>query len=157
MKLALYLHDKNQKIMSFSDLFDSEFKSRNKGHFSAIVRVALADGIVVPEEKAFLDKLAAKLEITDSEYVEILDNPTKYPINPPYLYSQRLERLYDLARMVHVDHHLGDKQDVLLRRIALALGFTPGNANYIVDKALSLIDQKVDADTFMYEMEHMNK
>jgi len=143
--------------MSFSDLFDSEFKSRNKGHFSAIVRVALADGIVAPEEKTFLDKLAGKLEISDLEYEEILENPLKYPINPPYLYSQRLERLYDLARMVHIDHHLGDKQDVLLRRIALALGFTPGNVNHIVNKALSLIDKKVDAETFMYEMEHMNK
>ncbi|HRN44626.1 MAG TPA: TerB family tellurite resistance protein, partial [Flavobacterium sp.] len=29
--------------MSFSDLFDSEFKQRNKSHFSAIVRVALTD------------------------------------------------------------------------------------------------------------------
>jgi len=143
--------------MSFSDLFDSEFKSRNKGHFSAIVRVALADGIVTAEEQAFLDKLAGKLEISKGEYDEILDNPTKYPINPPYLYSQRLERLYDLARMVHVDHHLGDKQDVLLRRIALALGFTPGNVNHIVNKALSLIDEKVDSEVFMYEMEHMNK
>ena len=143
--------------MSFSDLFDSEFKNRNKGHFSAIVRVALADGIVAPEEKTFLDKLAGKLEISDLEYEEILENPLKYPINPPYLYSQRLERLYDLARMVHIDHHLGDKQDVLLRRIALALGFTPGNVNHIVNKALSLIDKKVDAETFMYEMEHMNK
>ena len=143
--------------MSFSDLFDSEFKSRNKGHFSAIVRVALADGIVAPEEKTFLDKLAGKLEISDLEYEEILENPLKYPINPPYLYSQRLERLYDLARMVHIDHHLGDKQDVLLRRIALALGFTPGNVNHIVNKALSLIDKKVDSETFMYEMEHMNK
>lgn len=143
--------------MSFSDLFDSEFKSRNKGHFSAIVRVALADGVVAPEEKAFLDKLASKLEISDLEYEEILENPLKYPINPPYLYSQRLERLYDLARMVHIDHHLGDKQDVLLRRIALALGFTPGNVNHIVNKALSLIDKKVDAEVFMYEMEHMNK
>ena len=143
--------------MSFSDLFDSEFKSRNRGHFSAIVRVALADGIIVPEEKTFLDKLAGKLEISDSEYEEILENPTKYPINPPYLYSERLERLYDLARMVHVDHHLGDKQDLLLRRIGLALGFTPGNVNYIIDKAMSLIDQKVDSETFLYEMEHMNK
>jgi len=143
--------------MSFSDLFDSEFKSRNKGHFSAIVRVALADGVVAPEEKAFLDKLAAKLEISDLEYEEILENPLRYPINPPYLYSQRLERLYDLARMVHIDHHLGDKQDVLLKRIALALGFTPGNVNHIVNKALSLVDKKVDSETFMYEMEHMNK
>jgi hypothetical protein len=143
--------------MSFSDLFDSEFKSRNKGHFSAIVRVAIADGVVIPEEKAFLDKLAGKLEISAAEYEEILENPLKYPINPPYSYAQRLERLYDLARMVHVDHHLGDKQDVLLRKFGLALGFTPGNVNYIIDKALSLLDQKVDLDTFTYEMQHMNK
>ncbi len=143
--------------MSFSDLFDSEFKTRNKGHFSAIVRVALADGVVHPEEKVFLDKLAHKLEINQEEYEEILENPLKYPINPPYLYSQRLERLYDLGRMVHIDHQLGDKQDVLLRKFALALGFTPGNVNYIVNKAMFLIDRKVDPEEFMYEMEHMNK
>ena len=143
--------------MSFSDLFDSEFKSRNKGHFSAIVRVALADGTVSKEEKAFLEKLATKLEITSSEYEEIVENPLKYPINPPYLYSQRIDRLYDLGRMVHTEHHLGDKQDILLRKFAIALGFTPGNVNYIVDKALSLIDKKVDSETFFYEMEHMNK
>lgn len=143
--------------MSISDLFDSEFKSRNKGHFSAIVRVALADGSITPEEKAFLDKLAGKLEISEAEYNEILENPLKYPINPPYLHTQRLERLYDLARMVHVDHQLGDKQDKLLKKFGLALGFTPSNVNYIVDKALTLIDQKVDSDTFVYEMTHMNK
>ncbi|MBC7641617.1 MAG: TerB family tellurite resistance protein [Flavobacterium sp.] len=143
--------------MSFSDLFDSEFKNRNKGHFSAIVRVALADDIVNPEEKLFLDKLASRLEISDAEYSEILENPLKYPINPPYLHAQRLERLYDLSRMVHVDHHLGDKQDILLKKFGLALGFTPSNVNYIVDKALSLIDLKVDSDTFLFEMEHMNK
>jgi len=143
--------------MPISDLFDSEFKIRNRGHFSAIVRVAVADGKVAPEEQAFLDKLARKLEISAPEYAEILENPLKYPINPPYLYSQRLERLYDLARMVHVEHQLGDKQDSLLRKFGIALGFTPGNVNYIVDKALSLIDRKVDLDTFLYEMEHMNK
>jgi len=143
--------------MSISDLFDSEFKQRNKGHFSAIVRVALADGEIAPEEQAFLDRLARNLDITEIEYEEILENPLKYPINPPYLYTQRLERLYDLARMVHVDHHLGDRQDSLLRKFGLALGFTPGNVNYIVDKALSLVDRKVDLDTFVYEMEQMNK
>ncbi|WPR72030.1 TerB family tellurite resistance protein [Flavobacterium sp. NG2] len=143
--------------MSFSDLFDSEFKQRNKGHFSAIVRVALADGVVAPEEKNFLDKLATKLEISASEYEEILENPTKYPINPPYLYAQRLERLYDLARMVHVDHHLGDKQELMLKKIGVGLGFTPSNINYIITKALSLVDKKVDFDTFAYEMQNMYK
>ena len=62
--------------MSIADLFDSEFKSRNKGHFSAIVRVALADGASSSEEKAFLDKLALHLEISPTEYQEILENST---------------------------------------------------------------------------------
>ena len=143
--------------MSFSDLFDNEFKSRNKGHFSSIVRVATADGALSPEEKLFLDKLAHNLEISPLEYEEILENPMKYPINPPYLYTQRLERLYDLARMVNVDHHLGEAQIKLLRKFGLSLGFTPGNVNYIVDKALVLVEEKVDLDTFIYEMQHMNK
>jgi hypothetical protein len=143
--------------MSFSDLFDSEFKTRNKGHFSAIVRVATADGDLSAEEKLFLDKLATRLEISAAEYEEIMENPLKYPINPPYSYAHRLERLYDLSRMVYVDHVLGPKQKEILTKFALALGFTPGNVNYIVDKALSLLVMGVDLDTFTYEMMHMNK
>jgi hypothetical protein len=143
--------------MSISDLFDSGFKERNKGHFSAIVRVALENGHISTEEKSFLDKLAKQLEISEEEYKEILENPLRYPINPPYLYVQRLERLYDLSRMVYADHVLGPKQKEILTRFALALGFTPGNVKYIVDKALSLIVMGTDSDTFVYEMQHMNK
>ena len=143
--------------MSFSELFDNEFKARNKGHFSAIVRVATTNGVISPEEKLFLDKLARQLEISSEEYEEILENPLKYPINPPYLYTQRLERLYDLSRMVYTDHVLGQKQKNILQKFAIALGFTPSNVTYIVDKALSLMVQEVDLDTFIYEMQHMNK
>ena len=144
--------------MSISDLYDSGFRNRNKGHFSAIVRVALSDGALSPEEKKFLDKLAIKLEISQAEYEEILANPLKYPVIPPLLHTRRLERLYDLARMVYTDEHvMAEKEQELLTRFALALGFTPGNVNYIVDKALKLVDHKVDLDTFTYEMQHMNK
>ena len=143
--------------MSFSDLFDSGFKNRNKGHFSAIVRVAIADGSLSDEERLFIDRLANNLEISKDEYDEIMENPLKYPINPPYLYIHRLERLYDLARMVYTDHVLGPKQKEILINFALALGFTPGNVNYIVDKALSLLILHVDLDTFLFEMQHMNK
>lgn len=143
--------------MSFSDLFDSGFKDRNKGHFASIVRVALENGHLSEEERLFLDKLSGQLEISEEEYSEILENPRKFPINPPYLHTQRLERLYDLSRMVYADHVLGPKQKEILTRFSLALGFTPGNVNYIVDKALSLVVMNVDSDTFVYEMTHMNK
>ena len=143
--------------MAISDLFDHGFKSRNKGHFSAIVRVAMSDGIITLEEKKFLDRLANNLEITSEDYEEILENPNKYPINPPYLHKHRLDRLYDLARMVYADHILGDKQRDLLGRFALALGFNPANVQYIIDKALKLLEMNVDLDTFHFEMNNMNK
>lgn len=143
--------------MSFSELFDSGFKTRNKGHFSAIVRVALSSGAISEKEKQFLDKLAHQLEMSEEEYAEILKDPTKYPINPPYLHINRLERLFDLGRMVRYDEGLKEKQEDVLTRFAIALGFTPSNVEYIVDKALKLIDKSVDLDTFLYEMNNMNK
>ncbi|WP_348825614.1 TerB family tellurite resistance protein [Flavobacterium aestuarii] len=143
--------------MPFSDLFNSENIQKNRGHFSAIVRVAHADGNITEKEQNFLDKLAVALQISKEEYDEILQDPSKYPINAPYLYIERLEALYKLARIVHRDHQLGDLQEHLLIKFALALGFTPGNVNYIVDKALKLVDMAVDEETFLYEMKNMYK
>jgi uncharacterized tellurite resistance protein B-like protein len=143
--------------MPFSDLFNNENIQKNRGHFSAIVRVAHADGNITEQEQNFLDKLAVALQISKEEYDEILEDPSKYPINAPYLYIERLEALYKLARIVHRDHQLGDLQEHLLVKFALALGFTPGNVNYIVNKALKLVDLQVDEETFLYEMKNMYK
>jgi uncharacterized tellurite resistance protein B-like protein len=143
--------------MPFSDLFNSENIQKNRGHFSAIVRVAHADGNITEQEQNFLDKLAVALQISKEEYEEILKDPSKHEINAPYLYVERLEALYKLARIVHRDHQLGDLQEHLLVKFALALGFTPGNVNYIVDKALKLVDLNVDEETFLYEMKNMYK
>jgi len=143
--------------MPFSDLFNSESIQRNRGHFSAIVRVAHAGGNITEQEQKFLDKLAVALQISDDEYQEILKDPSKHEINAPYLYIERLEALYKLARLVHRDHQLGDLQEHLLIKFALALGFTPGNVNYIVNKALKLVDKEVDEETFLYEMKNMYK
>jgi hypothetical protein len=143
--------------MSFSDLFDYEFKQRNKGHFASTVRLALADGIFAPEEKVFIDRLAIKLEISAEEYEEILKNPTNYPINPPYLNTQRIERLYDLARIVNIDHDLGGRQDIMLAKLCLGIGFEPKIIDSLVIKALSLAANKVDLETFHEEIVLLEK
>lgn len=142
--------------MSIVDLFDSEFNRRMKGRFSAVVRVVYADGVFDSDEKKFLDKLAVKLGIPEDEYLDILKNPLKYELNPPYLHSKRLESLYNIARVVHHDHHLGDKQETLLRKFAVALGFPTADVNSVVEHALVLVDKKVDLDTFTNEMQHLD-
>ncbi|MGB1312408.1 MAG: TerB family tellurite resistance protein, partial [Bizionia paragorgiae] len=141
----------------FSDLFDSGFKKRNEDHFASIVRVAMDDGIITPDEKAFLDRLARNLDISEGDYEIILKDYQSHPINPPSTYDRRLERLFDLARMVYVDHIKGDSEEILLRKIAVGLGFSHENVTYVIDKALTLVSNGVDVDTFIEEIKNMNK
>jgi uncharacterized tellurite resistance protein B-like protein len=143
--------------MGFLDLFDSGFRQRNQDHFAAIVRVAMSDGVISGEEKAFLDKLADNLQVSPSEYQKILKDYMSHPINPPTSYDRRLERLYDLSRMVYADHHLGEKQTQMLERLGIGLGFSSTNIAYIVDKALKLVQAGVDLDNFRDAIRNMNR
>lgn len=143
--------------MSFSDLFESGFKKRNEDHFAAIVRVAMSDGIINDSEKAFLDRLATGLDITEQEYKDILKDYKSHPINAPHSYDTRLERLYDLARMVWADQIEGPDQVVLLEKLCIGLGFNPHNVKYIADKALTLVHYEVELEEFIYKMKKMNQ
>ncbi|MEW4922134.1 TerB family tellurite resistance protein [Algibacter sp. 2305UL17-15] len=143
--------------MSFSDLFDSGFKKRNESHFAAIVRVAMDDGIITPEEQEFLDRLAQRLEIGEGDFKAILKNYKSHPINPPVSYDKRLERLYDLVRMVYVDQIKGDPEHKLLNKIAVGLGFHAVNVKYIIDKALTLVNNGADLDNFVDQIKNMNR
>lgn len=143
--------------MSISDLFDSGFQKRNQDHFAAIVKVAMSDGVITEDEKAFLDRLGRKLSISESDYKEILKDYASHPVNPPSSYDRRLERLYDLARMVYADYELGERQTPLLERLSVGLGFSPANVSYVVDKALKLVNAGVDEDNFIEEIKNMNR
>jgi len=143
--------------MSISDIFDSGFRKRNQDHFAAIVKVAMSDGVINEAEKAFLDRLAVKLEISEEKYKTILKDYKSHPINPPHAYDRRLERLYDLARMVRVDDIEGENQVALLEKFCVGLGFSSDNVKYIADKALNLVFYNVDFDEFVDRMKKMNQ
>lgn len=143
--------------MSISDLFDSGFKKRNKDHFAAIVRVAMSDDIINDAEKEFLDRLARNLNISEHDYKKILKDYKNHPINHPLSYDRRLERLYDLARMVWADRIEEKAQVKMLRKFCVGLGFNPENVKYITDKALTLVHYEVNLDEFIERMKTMNQ
>lgn len=143
--------------MSISDLFESGFKKRNEDHFAAIVRVAMSDGVINDAERAFLDRLAINLDITEQNYKDILKDYKSHPVNAPHSYDERLERLYDLARMVWADHIEGENQVRLLEKLCIGLGFNPENVKYITDKALTLVHYEVSLDEFIERMKNMNQ
>ena len=129
--------------MSISDIYSSGFKNRNRDHFAAIVRVALSD-----DEQAFLNRTAINLEVEEEEYQNILKNADTYKINPPSTTQNRLERLYDLTRMVYADSIADEGEKSLLRRLVTGLGFST-DADEIVNKAIELVVAGKDEDEFI--------
>ena len=134
--------------MSFSDLFNSGFTTRNQDHFASIVRVALSDNAISQEEKAFLDRLAQNLDISKETYASILKDYKTHPINPPISLERRIERLYDLARMVNVDQIKDVHEVTMLSKIAIGLGFQTETVSEVVNTSLKLVSDKVDFETF---------
>jgi len=143
--------------MSISDLFDSGFRKRNNDHFAAIVRVAMDDGVITDSEQDFLNRLARNLNITEGEYNRILKDYKSHPINPPVSLTRRIERLFDLARMVHIDDVDEENEIKLLTKMAVGLGFSTVNARYVVDKALCLVKEDVDLEEFEDGIRNMHR
>ena len=143
--------------MSISDLYDSGFRRRNADHFAAIVRVAMDDGEITDEEHDFLLRVARNLDITEKEYKDIMKDYSSHPINPPVSFDLRIERLYDLTRMVHADKIDKEGEIRLLTKMAVGLGFTTVNVHYVVDKALTLVAANLDLDDFTYGIKNMNR
>ena len=135
--------------MSFSDLYTPGFKSRNRDHFAAIIRIALADGIISKEEEAFINRTAINLEIEDSEVIEIKANIDSYPINPPVSEQNRLERLYDLSRMVFADNIADDAEKNLLKRLIIGLGFAVDKVDQVIEKSFLEISKGSDEEEFI--------
>jgi len=140
--------------MSVVDLYTSGFKARNRDHFAAIVRVALSDQVITESEQAFINRLAIYLEIEDEERQQILAHLESYPINPPADEQSRLERLYDLTRMVYADEIADTAELKLLHKLVIGLGFNKDQAPQVVQKALETVASGMDEEDFIKALKH---
>ena len=75
-----------------------------------------------------------------------------HPINPPASLEKRIERLYDLARMVYADKLKNIYEVTLLTKLVIGLGFPLEIASKVVSTSLKLVSDRVDIDTFKKEM-----
>ncbi|MBB4119341.1 MAG: TerB family tellurite resistance protein [Mesonia hippocampi] len=139
--------------MSFTDLFDSGEHRRNLGHFASIVNLAAIDGEINTDEEKVLKRLAIKLDIDETEYIEIIKNPTKFPINPPNSKQKRLERLYDALTIIFADHDMDEQEALLLKRYAIGLGFSNDDSNNIIKRSIKILGGRLSFDDYLYLLE----
>ena len=142
--------------MSISDLYSSGLHKRSLGHFANIVKLALVDGFIADGEKKLLDRMAKWLEISTHEYEKIIENPNAYPINPPVDYNRRVERLFNLTKMVFADGEATTGQMELLSKICVGLGFPHEKHNDIAKEAVNQIMNDHDIDAFSEAIKKVN-
>ncbi|WP_047418510.1 TerB family tellurite resistance protein [Cellulophaga sp. Hel_I_12] len=136
--------------MSIVDLYSSGEHRSNLAHFAAIATLAAIDGEVNPQEKVMLDRFARKLDITDAEYKEVMRAENKYAINPPSSLEERLERLFDLFRIVFADHEIDDEEKSLVRKYAIGLGYSAEKADEVISKSIAIFTGKIDFEAYLY-------
>jgi uncharacterized tellurite resistance protein B-like protein len=140
--------------MSFIDLYGNSEHRKNVAHFAAMATLAASDGTISEEEKTMLDSFARKLEISEKEYKEVMNPDNKFPIEPPVNSKKRLERLYDLFRIIFADHIIDDKELILLKKYAIGLGFSGDSANKVIERSIAIFSGKIDFDDYLYLLKH---
>lgn len=135
--------------MAILDLYYHSEQKKNLAHFAAIASLAAIDGEVNPREKAVLDRFANKLNITDEEYKEVMKKSNKYPIEPQLDAEKRLERLYDLFRMIFADHNVDDEEMALLKKYAIGIGFPLNRVDRLIEVSVAIFSGRIPFDDYV--------
>ena len=142
--------------MSIKDRYDSYEHRNNLAHFSAIVNIALSDGQISPKEEESLRKFANKLDITDEEYKRVMKSPEKYPPYHANSREQRLERIFDLFKIIFADHHVDANEQKLIHKYAIGLGCTSEKAKVVVENSIKIFEGGLNFEDYQYLLDKLS-
>lgn len=97
-----------------------------------------------------LDRFADKLDITHTEYQEVMRKENQYPIAAPNSSERRLERLHDLFRIIYSDHGINDEERILVKRYAIGLGFSGDRADKVVNRSIEIFSGRIGFEEYLY-------
>lgn len=134
--------------MAIVDLYESSEHKNNIAHFAAIVYLASVNGVITDQEENSIKRFANKLDVSQEEYKLILKNPANYQISPSNSAEERLERMYDLFKIVYADHHIDEPERKLVLKYAIALGYSNEKAQHVIQKSIRLFGGELDFEEY---------
>lgn len=143
--------------MSISNYNLKGDQKHNVNHFAGLVKLAMADGVISEGESKLLNRAAKKLHILEAEVKNIIANYKNYPVTTAHGYDDRIELLYDYAKMLYADDKVASKEASLLRRISVGLGFPVDNVDKVTDEAIHLVLNNNDLEDFNKAIKYVNR
>ena len=121
--------------MNFTHFITYHGKRINREHFLHLVRVAKIDGKVKESELELLHKEGRKFGLTDPEIDQLINSEAAHNYHPPYSLKDKFEELYNIAEMILVDEVVTDSEKRMIRRYAIAAGFSDD----VIDGLLNIL------------------
>lgn len=109
--------------MSFFDLFKSRESREKLNHLKNLVTVAFADGKLEDNEMAALATIMAREGLTSSDLERCIKNPESIKFFPPDNHQKRVVYLKDMVLLMMCDGNIDDRELVICKVTAMALGF----------------------------------
>ncbi|WP_019037808.1 TerB family tellurite resistance protein [Psychroflexus tropicus] len=135
--------------MSSEDFYENIRKSTKLNHFANLVNLAAIDGEIKPIEEKLLRRFSRKFDVSEENYVRILENPASFPVYAINSKTQRLEFLFDLLRIIYIDNEIDDAEEFLIHKYAVGLGFSEEQSHQLVEKSKKLFE-----NNFPFELYH---
>ncbi|WP_298487031.1 TerB family tellurite resistance protein [uncultured Maribacter sp.] len=134
--------------MSISQIYESGTQKRNVLHFAAIVNMALVDGKVNKAEQEMLNNFSRKLDISEEQHKEIMNNISSYPLPMVTSIKERFEYIYELFCMIYADHEIDELEMHLIKRYAIGIGFDDVMAKKLIQTSIKIFSGKVSFDEY---------
>ena len=138
--------------MSILDKYETSEHRKNTIHLATIIKMAIIDGEINPEEEKLLQSFANKLNISKEEYKVIMNTPDKYPLDTVNSKEKRLEYMFDLFKIIYVDHYIDEAEKKLVLKYAIGLGCHVDKAHEVIEKSIKLFGGGLDLEDYKYLM-----
>jgi uncharacterized tellurite resistance protein B-like protein len=122
-----------------------------KGQFLRLYQMAASDGEFSSVELEMLYNYALSRGVSKEDLTRILGSPLG-KIAVPTSLEQKVEYLYDLAKMVWADGIVNDDEIDTMRKYAKRFGFEEGNINDIVDYILQSVNDDKSLNDILNEI-----
>ena len=134
--------------MSIAQLYPSASSENNENLYLSLVRIAQVDGQISEQEQALLNRIAQRMGWNQEEQLRLRERAGSAVVTPVIDAEERLERMYALLRMGHIDGRMDDAERRLLQRYAIALGFPTQGIEQQLNHWCSLFNGQISFSDF---------
>ncbi len=114
---------------------------------SDLIQMVKADGKIKNSEMEFIQKMAARMEISNKELIELFENPL--PSQTVYSEVERITHFYRLILMMKIDNETHEAELIALKNFGLKMGIRPVVADQILKKMEQSEEKNVPAEELL--------